>query len=285
MAENRRKFMKSVLAGAAGGLVLSAPDAAAVQEHEPLTARTIPVALVQFDAVPEQVDLNLREIERLTEQAVKSGARWVMFHEGTACDYTPRLRELAERVPEGKSTQWVTKLASRWKCFISFGLSETREDRFHISQVFVGPEGFLYRYRKTWIYHDPKDEGYRDEWVRYDPGTGPEIFHFDGIRASCFICADGTARRCIDRAAELRPQLVFYPNNRSSLYAYGPDLGQLAKTFGAPLLASNRVGISWFEKCEGGCVVYGSNGEVLAKANCEGKEEVLLCNLEIRPDK
>ena len=157
MVGNRRTFMKSVLAGAAGGLVLSAPGAAAAQEHEPPTARTIPVALVQFDAVPEQVDLNLREIGRLTEQAVKSGARWVMFHEGTACDYTPRLRELAEKVPEGKCTQWVTKLASREKCFISFGLSETREDRFHISQVFVGPQGFLYRYRKTWIYHDPKD--------------------------------------------------------------------------------------------------------------------------------
>jgi hypothetical protein len=35
--------------------------------------------------VPEQVDLNLREIDRLTEQAVESGARRVIFHEGTAC--------------------------------------------------------------------------------------------------------------------------------------------------------------------------------------------------------
>jgi predicted amidohydrolase len=283
MADNRRNFMKSLVTGAVGGLVLSAPDGAAAQKQEQLTARTIPIALVQFDAVPEQVDRNLREMERLAEQAAKSGARWVMFHEGTVCDYTPRLREFAEQVPEGKCTQWVTKMASRLNCFISFGLSETRADRFHISQVFVGPQGFLYRYRKTWIWHDPKDEGYRDEWVRYDPGMGPEIFQFDGLRATCFICADGLARRCIDRAAELRPQLVFYPNNRSSLYAYGPDLGQLAKMFGAPLLVSNRVGISWFEKCEGGCVVYGSHGEVLAKANCEGKEEILLCNLEIRP--
>jgi hypothetical protein len=75
---------------------------------------------------------------------------------------------------------------------------------------------------------------------------------------------------------------VFYPNNRSSLYEYGPDLSQLARTFDSPLLVSNRVGVSWFEKCEGGCAIYGSNGEALAKANREGREEVILHNLEIR---
>jgi len=273
--------MKSAFTATTAGLMLSASDAAPLQKQEPLTARTIPVALVQFDSVPEQVDRNLREIERLTEQATKSGARWVIFHEGTVCDYTPRLRELAEQVPEGKSTQWATKLASRWNCFISFGLSETRADRFHISQVFVGPQGFLYRYRKTWIWHDLEDKGYRDEWVRYDPGTGPEVFQFDGIRATCFICADGEARRCVERAAQLNPQVVFYPNNRATLPEF--DLfGQRAKTIGAPMLVTNRVGYSWVHKCMGGCVVYSSNGEVLAKANREGKEEILLHSLEIR---
>ena len=281
MAENRRNFMKSLLAGTAGGLVLSAPDAAAVQKQDQPAARTIPIALVQFDAVPEQVDRNLQEVERLTEQAAKSGARWVMFHEGTVCDYTPRLRELAEQVPEGKCTERAIKLASRWKCFISFGLSETRADRFHITQVFVGPQGFFCRYRKTWIWRDPEDKGYRDEWARYDPGTGPEIFQFDGIRATCFICADGEARRCVERAAELRPQIVFYPNNRETLPEFDV-FGQRAKTIGAPMLVTNRVGYSWAYKCMGGCVVYSSNGDVLAKANREGKEEILLHNLEIR---
>jgi predicted amidohydrolase len=261
--------------------MLSAPEAAAVQTQEQPAARTIPIALVQFDAVPEQVDRNLQEVGRLTEQAAKSGARWVIFHEGTVCDYTPRLHELAELVPEGKSTQWITKLASRLKCFISFGLSETRADRFHICQVFVGPEGFIYRYRKTWIWHILDDKGYRDEWARYDPGTGPEIFQFDGVRATCFICADGAAWRCWERAAQLRPQLVFYPNNRGTLTGF-PVLGQLAKTIGAPMIVTNRVGTSWFEKCEGGCAVYSGSGVLLAAANHEGKEEILLHNLEIR---
>ena len=63
--------------------------------------RTWRVGLVQFDAVPEQPERNLREMERLARQAVNQGARLVMFNEGTLTDYTPRLNELAERVPDG----------------------------------------------------------------------------------------------------------------------------------------------------------------------------------------
>ena len=279
VVENRREFMKSALAAAAGP-ALAMGQTGTLEKPEEIRMPSIPLALVQFDALPEQVDRNLEEMARLTEQAVQAGARWVMFHEGTVCDYTPRLRELAEQVPQGKSTRFAVKLAARWNCFLSFGLSESHSDRYHISQVFVGPKGFIYRYDKTWIWHDPDDKGYRDEWMRYDPGTGPEIFQFDGIRATCFICADGEARRCLERAAQLRPQLVFYPNNRASLPEF-ELFGQRAKLIGAPMLVTNRVGYSWVHRCLGGCAVYSREGEVLAKANREGREEILLYGLKI----
>jgi len=63
--------------------------------------RTWRVALVQFDAVPEQPERNLTEMERLARLAVSQGARLVMFHEGALTDYTPRLNELGEQVPDG----------------------------------------------------------------------------------------------------------------------------------------------------------------------------------------
>ena len=277
--ENRRGFMKSALGAAAAGSAWAAGSAGPTPGQE-LRTQSIPIALVQFDAVPEQVERNLEEMERLTTEAVKAGARWVMFHEGTVCDYTPRLHELAEPVPQGKSTRFVVRLAAKWNCFISFGLSEIHAERFHISQVFVGPKGFIYRYCKTWVWHDPDDKGYRDEWVRYDPGTGPETFQFDGVRATCFICADGEARRCVERAAALHPQVVFYPNNRGVLPEF-EVFSQRAKTIGAVMLVTNRVGYSWVHKCTGGCVVYSREGEVLAKANREGKEEILLHSLKI----
>ena len=100
------------------------------------------------------------------------------------------------------------------------------------------------------------------------------------MKATCFICADGEARRCIDRAAELKPELVFYPNNRHKLPEF-EQFGERARRIGAPMLVTNRTGYSWKIETTGGCVVYSAGGEVLAKANREGKEEILRYELKL----
>ena len=102
--------------------------------------RSIKVALVQFDSVPEQTTRNLDEMERLVRAAVDQGARWVLFHEGCLPDYTPRLDELAETIPDGTSCQRMQQLARKLDCYISFGMSERDGEKFYISQGFVGPQ-------------------------------------------------------------------------------------------------------------------------------------------------
>ena len=256
------------------------------EAHPRTETRSIKVALVQFDSVPEQTTRNLNEMERLVRESVDQGARWVMFHEGCLTDYTPRLDELAESIPEGTSCQRMEQLARKLDCYISFGMSERDGEKFYISQVFVGPQGWVYQYRKSWLWKCD-DKGYRNEWARYDTGTGPERFQIDGVDATCFICADGDAPRCIERARLADPQVVFFPNNRSALPDF-PVFGAYATKIGAPLLVgswsvTNRVGKSWDYECEGGCVVFDANGKVSAKANRAGKEEVLYYNLNIAP--
>ncbi len=240
----------------------------------------IRVALVQFDARPEDVDGNLDKMHAFVRQARDRGARWIIFHEGTVSDYTEHLQEYAEPVPGGRSTSSIIALAREQDCFISFGLSEIDDERFYISQVFVGPQGLVHGYRKTWIWSDPTDTGYRNEWALYDPGTGPELFEFDGIKATCFVCSDGEAPRCIERARALGPQVVFYPNNRRNMPDFD-ELGALTQEIGAPMLACNRTGMSWDHACSGGSVVYSSSGSVLARANREGREEVLVCDVDL----
>ena len=241
---------------------------------------TIRLALVQCDTIPQQPQRNLETIERLSRAAAKSGARWVMFHEGTLHDYSERPMEQAEEVPAGPSTRRVIALARELGITISFGLVEREDTRCFITQAFVNPGGCFYRYRKTWLWREASDEGYRNEWTRFDPGTGPELFHIDGIRATCFICADGEAPRCIARAASLQPQLVFYPNNRGALPAI-EVFGNRAREIGAPMLVTNRIGKSWVHDCQGGCVVYGADGQPLVKANRDGCEEILLYDLAL----
>jgi len=239
----------------------------------------IKVALVQFDSVPEQTDHNLDQMERIVQTAIGNGARWVMFHEGCLTDYTPQLDKLAEPVPDGPSCRRMMLLAAKANAYVSFGMSELDGTKRYITQVFVGPAGLVYKYRKSWLWRDD-DKGYRNEWERYDTGTGPERFEIDGITATCFICADGVAPRCLERARLERPEVVFYPNNRERLPDF-PVFGAYARQIGAPMLVTNRVGMSWDYDCQGGCAVFDADGKVLAKANRNGDEEVLYYTLTI----
>ena len=244
----------------------------------------VTVALVQFDALPEQTDTNLAHIDRLTRTAVSAGARWVMFHEATLTDYSPRLTQLAQTVPDGPACQHIAELARQLACFISFGLSEVHHDRFYIAQVFTGPQGYLYHYRKTWLFRkDTDDDGYRNEWAYYDPGDGPVAFEIDGVRATCYICADAASQRCLDRAKALKPQVIFHPLNvRNGMDE--PKVRQLsahARYIGAPMLVVNRVGKSWTQDCMGGSTIFSATGDVLIRANRENNEEVLIYNLDL----
>ena len=121
---------------------------------------TVRVAVVQFDARPEDAAGNRGKMEELARRAREQGARWILFHEGAVCDYSEQIDQLAEAVPEGVSTASFLGLARELGCVISFGLSEVEDDRYYISQVFVGPDGLLHRYRKTWIWSEPSDRGF-----------------------------------------------------------------------------------------------------------------------------
>lgn len=104
----------------------------------------------------------------------------------------------------------------------------------------------------------------------------------DGIAATCFICRDGSAPRCIERAKTLNPQLVFYPSNYKGGNPSG--VGKIAKRIGAPMLITNRIGASWHGEnraCLGNTAAFDAQGNVLAKANIEGREEILIVDVHL----
>jgi predicted amidohydrolase len=229
-------------------------------------------------------------MEQFVRDAARQNADLVMFHESAVTGYVADIKKFAEYVPEGHSSQLMQSLARELDIYIGYGLLEkTRTERFHITFAFVGPQGFIYKYHKTWLWRSPDDMGYRNEWARFDPGTGPESFEIAGLKASCFICADGVAPRCLTRVQQLKPDIVFYPNNRSSYLPEDESISLMARQIGAPILVTNRVGVDRLqdktgqqkdEIFRGGCAVFGSQGEVLAKAKV-GSEQMLTYDLEL----
>ncbi|HEC30512.1 MAG TPA: carbon-nitrogen hydrolase family protein [Candidatus Yonathbacteria bacterium] len=240
------------------------------------------IALIQISTIEEQPEKNLKKIIDFSKKATEKGAGIIMFHEGTLTDYVSDVDKYAQEIPSGPACKAINQLANELSVYISFGLIEKDGLNRYITQVFLGPNNYLYKYRKTWLYPTAdrikKVRRHRDELSDFDPGNGPEIFEIAGLKASCMICADSAAQRCLKLIKQLSPQIVFFPNNREMSR---PDeyWGSIAKSCDAPLLITNRVGISWGEKCEGGCSMYSKDGELIIGANKESKEEIVICDL------
>lgn len=238
------------------------------------------VALIQISTIEEQPEQNLNKIIDFSKQAVEKGAKIIMFHEGTLTDYVSDIDKYAQEVPTGPACSEISKLANELNVYISFGLIEKDGLNRYITQVFLGPNNYNYKYRKTWLY--PTSDRikairrHRNEPADFDPGNGPKLFEIAGLKASCIICADANAPRSLKLLKQLNPQIVFFPNNREM---WRPGyLQNIAKQIEIPILVTNRVGISWGEKCEGGCSAYNKIGDLIVKANKE-KEEIIICDL------
>jgi predicted amidohydrolase len=264
-------------------VLLLAIASASCSPQQKLTKNSYRIAIVQFDTIPEKNEHNTKQIERLSREAAAKGAEIILFHESCVTDLVSDVDKYSELVPEGPACKRIEAVAKELGVYIGFGISEKTRDKFYyITHVFMGPKGFFYKYRKTWIWRSPEDEGYRNEWARYDVGDGPEIFNVAGLRATCFICADGDAPRCIERARLLKPDIVFYPSNHGG-ESYYPQYTPRAAEINAPTLIANRVGKSWHAECRGGCAVISRTGEVLAKT-ATGKEEILVYDLSIEKE-
>ncbi len=241
------------------------------------------IALIQIATIEEQPQANLLKIVDYTKQAKTRGVKVIMFHEGTLTDYVTDVDKFAQEVPNGPACKTISELANELNVYISFGLIEKDGIRRHITQVFLGPNNFVYKYQKAWLYPTTDRiksiRRHRNEPDDFDPGKGPDIFEIDGIKASCIICNDANAGRSLKVLKQLSPQIIFFPNNRE-IWRPNEYWANIAKSCGAPLLITNRVGTSWGEKCEGGCSVYSKDGELLARANEDGKEEILIFDLK-----
>jgi len=272
--EERMQILRCLL------ISLLAVGAASCTAQQKAAKSSYRLAIVQFDTIPEKNEHNTKQIERLSREAAAKGAEIILFHESAVTDLVSDVEKYSELVPEGPACKRIEAVAKELKVYIGFGISEKTRDKFYyITHVFMGPKGYFYKYRKTWIWKSSDDRGYRNEWARYDVGDGPEIFNVGGLRATCFICADGDAPRCIERARLLKPDIVFYPSNHGG-ESYYPQYTPRAAEIGTTTLIANRVGKSWYAECKGGCAVISGTGEVLAKTATD-KEEILIYDLSI----
>ena len=115
----------------------------------------IKIALAQMSSKREDKGANFHKIEELTSKAKEQGAELAIFPEMCLTGYVlhDQVYELAETVP-GPTVTKAEALAKKTGMHLIFGmpeLSEKTQATLFNTAVFVGPEGYIGKYRKMYL--------------------------------------------------------------------------------------------------------------------------------------
>jgi predicted amidohydrolase len=185
--------------------------------------KDVRVASVQIESAAGDKEANFRKVERFTAEATDRGASVVLFPECCLTGYwflrrltVPRLRELAEPVPEGRSSTCLLDLAVKRGVTVGAGLVEAAGgDVFHNTYVVAMPDGRVVRHRKLHAFEHPAIH------------AGSEHTVFDtphGFRAGLLICYDNNIVENVRIAALRGAEVLLAPHQTGGCRTTNPHL-------------------------------------------------------------
>jgi predicted amidohydrolase len=115
----------------------------------------IKLALAQISSKRENKKANMQKIEELTIKAKEQAVDLVIFPELSLTGYVVRdqIYELAETIP-GPATKKIEGITRKTGMHVIFGmpeLSEKTKATIFNTAVFIGPKGFIGKYRKMYL--------------------------------------------------------------------------------------------------------------------------------------
>ncbi len=183
--------------------------AGSVSAEEPNTETTEPtlkVAVVSPRCVFADVRANLSHFTELIEQAAEQEARLVCFPELALVSYSTHkdVLKVAEEIP-GPVTRALEAIAKRLDVYISVGMAERDDNRHHITQILVGPEGYLGKFRKN---HPTGGE----QACGFAPGESFPTWDIDGFRFGILICFDGRHLDTLEAMKKAHVDVIHHPH-------------------------------------------------------------------------
>jgi len=241
----------------------------------------IKIALAQISSTRENKEENLSKFEKFTQKAKEKGADLVIFPELSLTGYVIRdqLYEMAETVPGGPSLLKVEELAKRTGMHIIFGMPElsekTRATIFNTA-VFVGPNGFIGKYRKMYL---PTHSVF-EEKRHFRPGYQTLSFNSAIGKIGLCICYDiffpEVTRLARLKGAQLLVCISASPAVRRNYFEVLTAARALENT--AFLAYVNLVGVEDGLQFWGGSRVVSPTGDILVKAKYD-EEDFILCEV------
>ncbi len=241
----------------------------------------IKLALCQISSKRESKKENLLKIEKLTLKAKQQGADLAIFPEMSLTGYVlhDQIYELAETIP-GPSTAKVEALAKKTGIYIIFGmpeLSEKTKATVFNTEVLVGPQGLIGKYRKMFL---PTHSVFEEKRY-FRPGYEPAIFQTDMGNIGLTICYDiffpEVYRLTRLKGAQLIVCISASPAVRRGYFEILTSARALENT--AFLAYVNLAGIEDGLQFWGGSRLISPTGDVIAKAKYD-EEDFVICEVD-----
>ena len=242
--------------------------------------RKIKLALAQISSKRENKKDNLQKIEEFTIKAKEQGADLVIFPELSLTGYVlhDQVYELAEIIP-GPSTERIEDLAEKTGMHLIFGmpeLSEKTEATIFNTAVFIGPTGFIGKFRKMYL---PTHSVFEEKRY-FRPGYQAAAFNTAIGNIGLFICYDvffpEVARLTRLKGAEL---IVCISASQAVRRRYFEILTAARALENTAFLAYvNLVGVEEGLQFWGGSRLLSPTGDLLAKAKYD-EEDLVICEV------
>lgn len=167
------------------------------------------IAVAQFEPKNGDKAYNLSVIERLTQQAKSKGADLISFHEMSITAYTftkdlnlEEITELAERVPNGESTERLIAISSKYNIPILAGLVEKENGKIYNTYLCVHEGEVVAKFRKL------------HPFISQFMSAGEEYVVFDllGWKCGILICYDNNIVENVRATSLLGAELIFAPH-------------------------------------------------------------------------
>ncbi|MET1030989.1 nitrilase-related carbon-nitrogen hydrolase [Domibacillus tundrae] len=219
-------------------------------------------ASIQFNPVLNERDKNIEELLKVTESALKKGAKLVVAPEMATTGYYYENREaikpFVDTIP-GKTTNAFEKLAKKYDAYIVFGMAEVEEETnvYYNSAALVGPEGFVGKYRKTQMWET------ETHWAAWGD-LGVPVFDTKIGKIAINICMDSAYAETARLAGIQGAEILAFPTN-SSAQAISA-LPARAQQNGMYVVSANRSNTENGFHMIGGSAIWSPEGKKLAEA-------------------
>lgn len=171
--------------------------------------QNINIASTQFQPKDGDKTYNFSVMDRLCGEAKAKGADIISFHEMCITAYTftkdlsyEEMMDLAEEVPEGKSTQKLIELSRKYEIPILAGLVEKEKGKLYNTYICVDETGLQATYRKLHPFISS----------HMSPGNEYVVFELKGWKCGILICYDNNIVENVRATALLGADLIFAPH-------------------------------------------------------------------------